>query len=242
MNITNLDVHTTVGEAVADRPARSRVLERLGIDYCCGGRQTVEEASIRLGLDPETVLAELLADDLGTPDDGAAPVNMSMTELADHIEATHHSYLRAELPRLAGLADKVVAAHGQKYPWVEEVQFVQAALAAELYPHMLKEEQILFPLIRQLDGASTLPPVHCGTVNNPIHVMEHEHDNAGAALRGLRTLTNGFAVPEGACNTFRAWFDGLAALELDLHAHIHKENNVLVVGAAETERELRSAG
>ena len=158
-----------------------------------------------------------------------------MTELCDHIEQTHHAYLRTELPRLGQMIDKVVNAHGASHPKLHEVQRVFAALCAELEPHMFKEERILFPAIRQLEQSAATPSFPFGTVANPINVMEHEHDNAGAALSELRTLTADYVPPDDACNTYRAMLDGLRELETNMHQHVHKENNILFPRAIEHE-------
>jgi regulator of cell morphogenesis and NO signaling len=237
MNV--LDAQATVGQLVRERPSRARVFERFGIDYCCGGKRPLDEACRKEGLDLGLVL-----DALADPDPnplGSEAVDWSavpMGELADHIEATHHVYLRHELPRLAGLLEKVVAAHGRNHHELWDVRVVFAGLKAELEEHMLKEERVLFPMVRQLERATTLPRFHCGSVGNPIVVMEHEHDAAGAALASLRTLTDGYTPPAGACNTYRALFDGLASLEADLHLHIHKENNILFPRARDAEAAL----
>jgi regulator of cell morphogenesis and NO signaling len=186
-------------------------------------------------VDPAVVLTDLkdLEAEGGPSDD---PISgMSMTELADHIEQTHHAYLRSELPRLTRLVDKVTSVHGEAHAWLEDVRTVFAGLVAELEPHMMKEEQILFPMIRDIESGGS-GASHCGSIENPIRVMEHEHDNAGQALERLRELTNGFVAPDGACNSFRAMLDGMETLEADLHQHIHKENNVLFVRAAEAAR------
>lgn len=234
--MTTLNAQMTVGQLVADRPARSRVFESHSIDYCCGGKRTLDEACREKGVDPAAVLAALEAIGAEPDDDGVNPSDMTMTELADHIEQTHHVYLRKELPRLTELTKKVAAAHGDKYSWLEDVKHTYADLVAELEPHMQKEEQILFPMIRELERQGG---GYGGSVGSPIAVMEHEHDNAGAALLRLRELTNGFTPPPDACNSFRAMLDGLATLEVNTHEHIHKENNVLFVRAAEAEARLR---
>lgn len=232
----------TVGQMVVERPQRSRVFDRLRIDYCCGGKRTLEEACAKRGLDLKAVLAELEAFDAAanTQPDAVRPANLTMTELADDIERTHHAYLREELPRLAGLVKKVSAVHGQAHPWLTGLTSVYAELVAELEPHMLKEEQILFPLIRELDQAATAPSFHCGSVGNPIRMMEMEHQNAGAALGRIREMTTDYEIPEGACNSFRAMLSGLEHLEADLHLHIHKENEILFPKASEMEASLGS--
>ena len=227
----------TVGQMVVERPQRSRVFDRLHIDYCCGGKRTLEEACAKRGLDLKAVIAELEAFDAEaeTQPDAVRPANLTMTELADDIERTHHAYLREELPRLAGLVKKVSAVHGQAHPWLSGLTSVYAELVAELEPHMLKEEQILFPMIRELDQAATAPSFHCGSVGNPIKMMEMEHQNAGAALDRIREMTTDYEIPEGACNSFRAMLSGLEHLEADLHLHIHKENEILFPKASEME-------
>lgn len=232
----------TVGQMVVERPQRSRVFDRLHIDYCCGGKRTLEEACTKRGLDLKTVLAELEAFDAeaNTQPDAVRPANLTMTELADDIERTHHAYLREELPRLADLVKKVSAVHGQAHPWLSGLTSVYAELVAELEPHMLKEEQILFPMIRELDQAATAPSFHCGSVGNPIRMMEMEHQNAGAALDRMREMTTDYEIPEGACNSFRAMLSGLEHLEADLHLHIHKENEILFPKASEMEAKLGS--
>ena len=230
----------TVGQMVVERPQRSRVFDRLHIDYCCGGKRTLEEACAKRGLDLKAVLAELEAFDAEAQGDAVRPANLTMTELADDIERTHHAYLREELPRLGNLVKKVSAVHGQAHPWLSGLTSVYAELVAELEPHMLKEEQILFPLIRELDQATTAPSFHCGSVGNPIRMMEMEHQNAGAALDRIREMTTDYEIPEGACNSFRAMLSGLEHLEADLHLHIHKENEILFPKASEMEAKLGS--
>lgn len=232
----------TVGQMVVERPQRSRVFDRLHIDYCCGGKRTLEEACAKRGLDLKAVIAELEAFDAeaNTQPDAVRPANLTMTELADDIERTHHAYLREELPRLGDLVKKVSAVHGQAHPWLTGLTSVYAELVAELEPHMLKEEQILFPMIRELDQAATAPSFHCGSVGNPIRMMEMEHQNAGAALDRIREMTTDYEIPEGACNSFRAMLSGLEHLEADLHLHIHKENEILFPKASEMEAKLGS--
>lgn len=240
MSTATITPEHTVGQLVSEKPARSRIFEKLGIDYCCGGKKTLAAACADKGLDAATIAIVLDSDALdATAANLVDAASMSMTALCDHIEATHHAYLRVELPRLAFLTTKVASRHGERDARLQEVAEVFAALHAEMDSHMMKEEQILFPLIRALDAATDgAPPSHCGSINNPIRVMEHEHDSAGGAVARMRILTDGFTPPMDACNTYRAMLDSLAQLERDLHQHVHKENNVLFPRAANREREL----
>jgi regulator of cell morphogenesis and NO signaling len=228
-----------VGQLVAERPGRARLFERIGIDYCCGGRAPLGQACAEKGLEVEQVLRELAASDLlNAEEDEFDAAGATMSALADHIVAVHHGYLRRELPRLAGLLEKLAGAHGEKHPELHQVREVFASLKEELEMHMLKEEKVLFPIVKQLETASRLPDFHCGSVSNPIHVMEHEHQDAGIALARLWELTGGYAAPADACSTYRAALAGLADLEIDLHRHIHKENAILFPRALAAEAAL----
>jgi regulator of cell morphogenesis and NO signaling len=240
--MTKLTPDVSVGQLVAERLSRSRVFERLGIDYCCNGRTTVGRACADKGLDADAVIRELAANDLenggtGQVDDATA---LTQAALVEHIVAVHHSYLCRELPRLTGLLESVVAAHAERHPELLEVRGIFRSLKQELELHMLKEENVLFPMVVQLESAATAPVFHCGTVGNPVRVMEHEHADAGNALARLRDLTAGYTAPADGCNLYRALLAGLVDLETDLHRHIHLENEVLFPRAIARETALRS--
>ena len=225
--MTTIQLDHTVGEIVRNCPSLSRLFEQAQVDYCCGGQKTLAEACAKRGIDPQTFLNEL---ENWTATALAPEVNLtalSLTELADHIERIHHAYLHTELPRLEKMVTKVAAVHGEKEPRLMQIKEIFLALSAELAIHLMKEEQILFPMIRQLESSDTAPIFHCGTVANPVHRMEFEHEEAGTALAQLRQLTDEFTPPDWACNTYRAMLDALLTFEQDMHQHIHKENNVL---------------
>ncbi|HEX6962074.1 MAG TPA: iron-sulfur cluster repair di-iron protein [Lacipirellula sp.] len=226
--MTAFQVHDTVGHVVARRPSLSRIFEKAGVDYCCGGKRTLAEACRQKGLDADALLAEL-EQAAAQPEDGALAdaAAMTLTQLADHIEHTHHGYLRREFPRLDFLTHKVSSVHGHADPRLRRIHEVFLEFKAELVAHMMKEEQVLFPIIRQLDASDGLPNFHCGSIANPIRQMEREHHSAGDALEQFRALTDEFTPPEWACNTYRAMIDALAELERDMHQHVHKEDNVL---------------
>lgn len=230
-----LEIHQTqrtLNELVAERPSRARVFEQLGIDYCCGGRRPLDEICTEKGLDLGEVLDKLALSDRD-PDGGAAWTQMSLSELADHIEQTHHAYLKTELPRLKGLMERVIRAHGRNHPWINEAAVILEQFTNEMLIHAMKEERVLFPGIRALDrGEPAGLPAPIGHI---IDVMEREHRASGDELAQLRELSGGYLPPEGACPTFRALLDGLRELEADTHVHVHKENAVLFPGAAELE-------
>lgn len=225
MNTPNLE--TTVGELVRAAPIRARVFEKLGIDYCCGGKKPLAEVCAAKGLDAATVLAMLAALDGAAAGDAPVDANaMSMAQLCDHIETAHHGYLREELPRLDFMTRKVAAVHGADEPRLIEIRSVFERFAPELMSHMADEESVVFPRIRKLETSAGLPAER-DELNTAISELEREHADAGGALERFRALTDGYVPPEWACNTFRALYDGLARLERDMHQHVHKENNVL---------------
>lgn len=232
--MTTIDTHTTLGDLVTAHPGLASELERRGLDYCCGGRSTLDEAARAAGLDP-TDLARELAVAAGGDDGEAGAVadrrpawaDMGPAELTDHIVATHHRYLWDELPRLEALAGKVAGAHLQRHPELGEVQALVGELRTDLEQHMAKEERILFPAVTHLARTGTAPGDGWGALARPISVMLIEHDRAGDLLARLRSVTGGFRAPSDACPSYRAFYEGLAAVEADTHLHVHKENNVL---------------
>jgi regulator of cell morphogenesis and NO signaling len=223
---------TTVADIVIANPAAARVFERYAIDYCCHGQRPLDEACADAGADLATVERDLAAAVTGEGDrhrtsSGADELPDDVGALIGRIVATHHTYLRRELPRLHDLMGKVVAAHGARHPEVHEVAQLLAALTDDLMPHLMKEEKVLFPLAIELLGAVEPTSFHCGSVTNPIRVMHHEHDRVGQLLAELRRRTDAYVPPGDACPTWRALYAGLAALEQDVHTHVHLENNVL---------------
>lgn len=222
----------TIAQIAIENPVAAREFEKLGIDYCCGGKRTLEQACTTANLSVDEVLSRL--EKLSTEQkatDRQDFSNMSLTDLIGHITTTHHVFVRRESPRIQELATKVAAKHGATHPEVRQVPELFGALASELSVHLMKEEQILFPYVQQLEEAKLAgepaPPAMFGTVANPIHMMEREHDGAGEALRALRSVTNDYTLPEDACTSFQLLYQGLQAFEADLHQHIHLENNLL---------------
>lgn len=224
--MATLTPQATVGQLVAERASRAKVFERFGIDYCCGGKMSIADACQRKGIDPTSVIAALDAVDaaLGAQSAERDWAALPVEELVLHVLNTHHAFLREAMPRLSFLTSKVARVHGDDHPELHEVAGTFGKFHAEMDAHMAKEENVLFPIIVGLATGREVagPPVHM-----PIMVMEGEHDTAGADLAAINRLTNGYAIPEGACNSYRAMLDGLRELELDTHQHIHLENNVL---------------
>jgi len=228
----------SLAELVTSAPGAARVLERFGLDYCCGGQQRLGDACASRGVDSAAVLEALAA---LAPEPEPDWASMPPDRLVDHLEATHHAFLKSELPRLGALAEKVAGVHGRRHPELEETRATFEALRADLEPHLLKEERVLFPMIRELAAPAALPVFHCGTLRNPISVMRVEHDRVGDLLARLRALTGGYQTPADGCASYRALFEGLAELEADTHLHVHKENNLLFPAVLALESRLGRA-
>ena len=231
MTVSNT-TNPTISEIAAGSLAAVRVFEKYGIDYCCGGKQPVEQACAALGLDSESVQRDLDAALAGPASNDTEWNKARLSDLIRHIVSTHHAYLKQELPNLAQRLGKVMKVYGeQDRDTLTTLPAIFSRLASELDMHLHKEEMILFPYIEraeaQLLAGRPLPPVPFGSVANPIAMMEHEHDDAGEALGAMRALTRDYAIPECACVTYRSLLNGLRELEADLHLHIHLENNIL---------------
>ncbi len=220
-----LSTDTSVAQLVTDQPGRARIFEELGIDYCCGGDHSLAEACRKHDLDPDTVVRML--DAVAEPSTESVTWNdASLGDLIDHITSTHHEYLRRELPRLERLLTRVTQAHESTHPWLRHVLETFLALKDDLEVHMVSEEEQIFPSIRSLEQNGS-PPESSPFDRSGLEQMIEEHDEAGAALKKLRDLTNDYAPPENACPKFRAALDGLEELETNMHQHMHKENNIL---------------
>jgi regulator of cell morphogenesis and NO signaling len=221
-----------VGEIVAHFPGASRLFERHAIDYCCGGRRPLAEACAERGLDAQVLIEELHAAEAGAGRDELRDrTGEPLADLIEHLLVAYHAPLRADLPRLARLAGRALEHHpeGGMLPF-DSIAAHLAELQAELESHMLKEERVLFPAVRRLEsagasGAQADEP--CGSIAFPIRAMEHEHAEAGDHLAALHRLTGGYDVPAGACATVTGLVEGLADLEIELHRHIHLENEIL---------------
>lgn len=230
----------TVAEIATSHPESVRVFQKLGIDFCCGGRMPLAQACEKKGLSVDETLAALEAEAARQGCATELSTDGRLEDLVNRILDTHHVFTRQEMERLLPLMAKVATVHGERHPELVRVRELFEALCADLESHLMKEEQILFPYViateRSREGSGDTPGSCFGTVQSPITVMEMEHERAGEILAELRTLTNGYAPPDDACNSYCALYHGLGELEADLHRHIHLENNVLFPRAIEMER------
>jgi regulator of cell morphogenesis and NO signaling len=235
-----ITAESTVREIAVENPSTVRVFEKLGIDYCCGGGKTLQDACASTNVDPAQLIERLRAAEKIEGDPDLAQWQLQpLAKLIQHIVRKHHGFVRDELPRLRTLSEKVRTKHGGTMPEMKEIEDRVIAIDQEMTTHMLKEEQVLFPYIAQMEhevlAGKGVPPSFFGTVKNPIASMMQEHDAAGELLKQIRSLSNGYTLPEGACPTFRALYSTLQEFEQDLHRHVHLENNILFPRAVRME-------
>ena len=238
----NLTTAKTVREIALEIPQATRVFERFGIDYCCGGNKSLEEACGAAHLQIDQVLDSL---EEAEHTSRAKQLDRNwqaepLSELIHHINNRHHRYTREEIGRLGPLCDKVCSVHGKNHPELLHIRASFRGLAQELTMHMMKEEMVLFPYIERMEEAvlqhePVLPPPF-GSVQNPVTMMVHEHDSAGEALHSMRQASGDYAPPEDACISYQTLYKALSDFERDLHQHIHLENNILFPRAIEMEQ------
>jgi regulator of cell morphogenesis and NO signaling len=222
-----------IGEIVAEDWRAAAVFDQYGIDFCCGGRRSVADACRTAGID--AVAVEQALEQLHAVDAGDEASRWPVARLVDHIVRTHHDYVRGAVPRIAGYLTKLNGVHGARHPELAQVAAEFDTLGKDLLQHMRKEEHVLFPYVRELEGPVRPGPSPFGTVENPIRMMEREHEEAGSQLREMRRLTGDYTAPADGCATYRVCFEELAHFERDLHRHVHLENNVLFPRAVQLE-------
>lgn len=229
----------TLGEIAARDLRKAQIFKKYGLDFCCGGKKTVKEACAQKGLDVTRVEQELKQADL-IPAARPLPYNdWGLDFLADYIVNTHHTYVKKNLPDIRVYAEKVKRVHGNYHPELIRVHELVEEINAELSSHMVKEENILFPYIKQLAQAQLAGAPGFGTVKNPISVMEGEHESVGRSMEQLRAVTDEFTLPADACASYSLLYRLLAEFEEDLHLHIHLENNILFPKAIELEKQAK---
>lgn len=232
----------TLGQIAAKDLRKAQVFKKYGLDFCCGGKKTVKEACAEKGLDVTKVEKELQQADT-LPSSRPVPYgDWSLDFLSDYIVNTHHTYVRKTLPDIRAYAEKVMKVHGKQHPELVRIHELVEEIYAELSAHLVKEEKVLFPYVKELvvakNRSQLLQAAHLGSVQNPINMMEMEHEVVGENLEEIRRLSNNYALPEDACASYSLLYRMLDEFEEDLHLHIHLENNILFPKALDLEKQL----
>jgi regulator of cell morphogenesis and NO signaling len=235
----NLSSETQVKEIALSNPGARHILEDAGIDYCCGGGKSLQEACLKANVPEAEILFRLRQNSEQVSPSESRWRSAPLAELTKHIRERHHQYVRDSIPRLRALLARIREKHGSKHRELCEIEKLFGDIAREMLMHMQKEEQILFPFIDALEHAAnddrSIEPPFFQTVKNPIHAMMKDHDSAGELMRQIRTASDEYGAPVDACTSYKAAYQGLEEFEKDLHLHVHLENNILFPRAADLE-------
>ncbi|MBK6936506.1 MAG: iron-sulfur cluster repair di-iron protein [Chitinophagaceae bacterium] len=235
----------TLGQIVAKDFHKAQIFKKYGLDFCCGGKKTVKEACADKGLDVTKIEQELQLADKNAKSSRSLPYNEWTPDfLADYIVNTHHAYVNKNLPDIKVYANKVMNVHGSRHPELIRVNKLVEAVSDELGAHLIKEERVLFPYIKTLAAINNKAELNqanpFGSVQNPVNMMEMEHEVAGQLMQEIRNITSNYSLPEDACASYTLLYRMLDEFEDDLHLHIHLENNILFPKAVELEKSLKN--
>lgn len=230
---------TLIGQLVAEDYRLAAVFSKYGIDFCCNGKRTIEEACSEINISTNQIIDEI---NEVINEQGSEKIDydsFSIDLLSKYIEQKHHRYVEEQVPVIKGYLKKISAVHGNRHPELHEILELFEATSAELTQHMKREELMLFPQVRKMyndaqEGRDLQEPPF-GSFENPISVMMKDHTDEGERFRKIRALSNNFTVPEDGCNTYNVAYKLLEEFEKDLHLHIHLENNILFPKAIELE-------
>ncbi|HVZ57558.1 MAG TPA: iron-sulfur cluster repair di-iron protein [Chitinophagaceae bacterium] len=232
----------TLGELAAADFRKAQVFKRYGLDFCCGGKKTLHQACTEKKISESEVIRELHEVDQLSSQESLHYNEWDPAFLADFIVNNHHAYVKKSVVPLNELATKVARVHGQEHPETRAIAELVGRVTSELSSHMVKEEQVLFPYIKQLtrraEAGEPAGTVLFGSVQNPVQVMEDEHEQVGRDMARMKELSGGFAIPEGACASFTLLYKWLSEFEEDLTRHVHLENNILFPKAIELEKQI----
>jgi len=238
MNISNNHI---VADCVVKNYKTATVFKKYGIDFCCGGKVSIKKACKQAGVLEKDLIEDLnkVSKEVFVEDSVEA---YELDDLIDYIIKKHHSYIVKMAPEIESFLNKIVEVHGAHHPELKKIKDIYQEITGELFSHMGKEENILFPLIKELvntqKNKNKINFSHCGTIQNPINVMEMEHEAVGNSFREIRKISNNLTAPKDACNTYKTSFALLDEFENDLHRHIHLENNILFPKAIDLEEGL----
>jgi regulator of cell morphogenesis and NO signaling len=233
----------TVGEIAAKDIRKAQTMKRLGVDFCCGGNRTINQAAAEAGIPAEDLQKALKETEYSAPDVNLAFDKWDADFLINYIYTRHHNYYYDTRENILQLAIKVRQVHGQNHPELVKLTELIEKLFRELNIHFYKEENVLFPYIEELvvfKKEGTRPRSQISLAQGPLAMMHMEHEEAGDILKEMRSITNDYLVPDNACSSFRLLYTELKDLENDLHQHIHLENNILFPKAMQLEKELYS--
>lgn len=229
-----------LSEIVSHNFRTAEVFEKYGLDFCCKGSRSIKEACSENNIDVKDILNELRKVRNNAVDGRYNEWKLDF--LVDYIINNHHQYIQKMIPVISARANKVSDAHGKRHPEIAEISKIFSVIYKDLKQHLIKEEQILFPYIKQLvalkiTGCEAEAP-YFGTIKNPVKMMETEHESASESFTLIRDLSDNYKLPDDSCQTFRVFYEELQEFEKDLQKHIHLENNLLFPKSIALEEEM----
>lgn len=235
------EVDETLGAIAAKDLRKAEIFKKYGLDFCCGGKKTVKEACAEKGIDVTRIEQELQQADKIISTRPLPYQEWSLDFLADYIVNTHHTYVRKTIPELSELSAKVARVHGDQHPELHVIAGLVKDIVEELSSHLVKEEEIVFPYIKQVAKRNAQPSVEdAGGLQAPIDLMEMEHEAVGEKLEEIRALSNNYTVPSDGCASYNLLFKMLTDFEDDMFTHIHLENNILFPKAIQLEKDNKA--
>lgn len=231
-----------LGAVVASNYKTAEVFEKYGLDFCCKGFKTINEACEEKGIETKVLITELENILKEAEIEDGKFNELSLTGLVEHIVSKHHSYVKRIMPVLQAHVQKISLVHGLNHPELKEVETIFNKIVGDFTAHLQKEEMVLFPYITAMERAvndnSLIPKAFFGTVDNPINMLETEHETAGNELEQIKELTNHYTPPSDGCTTYRVTLQELNEFTRDLHQHVHLENFILHPKAKLLEKKL----
>ena len=231
----------TIGEMVASDYRKAQIFKNLGIDFCCGGKKTLAEVCEKNGLDVDQVKEELSSVGQQGNSLSLSFDKWELDFLTDYIINTHHNYVKEAIPFISDLANKVAKVHGDRHPEVIEVAKIFDKISKDFGLHLLKEENVVFPYIKELvlqKKSGIRSTSDFDTINEPVQLLEVEHELAGEDMSAIRALTSQYLLPQDACTSYTILYKKLLEFENNLFDHVHLENNILFPKAIQMEKEL----
>lgn len=238
MEITN---ETIIGSLVAQNYRTAAVFKSHQIDFCCKGNRSIEEVCDAQHIDVDFLIHKLNKVEISSELNPTDFQSLSIDLLADYIEDKHHRYVEKTIPELNSYLQKIARVHGERHPELNEIKQLFTTSSSELLSHMIKEEVVLFPYIRQIAQGTNSTSSQFKSLKNPIQMMMDEHSAEGDRFQKIADLSQNYTTPPDACSTFSVAFAMLNDFENDLHLHMHLENNILFPKAIETEQKLYRA-
>jgi regulator of cell morphogenesis and NO signaling len=215
----------TIGEIVANDFRAAAVFKEAGIDFCCGGKKSIDDTCNEKSIDKDDLIVKLKRLE-STPNTTTHDFKEWDPDfLCDYIVNTHHKFVLKSLPDLVFYTEKIASVHGTGHPELKEVSDLFSQINRELLQHLKNEEEVLFPSIKEAvkSGSENAKAI----IRSEITRLSGEHEFAGGAMDKINVITGNYRLPADGCNTYKVAFQLLSQFEDDLHVHVHLENNIL---------------